>query len=61
MMHIHGSKDAIVPYENLSFSKKVFDNQILRTRTIEGENHFLPWDQYEFVKKELIQLIEEYK
>ena len=29
MMHIHGSKDAIVPYENLNFSKKVFDNQIL--------------------------------
>jgi pimeloyl-ACP methyl ester carboxylesterase len=58
VIHIHGTKDIIVPFENLSFSVLQFNPQYLDTIILEKENHFLPWDRYSLVKRELLKMIE---
>tara|TARA_R110000787_G_scaffold55942_11_gene128882 strand:- start:4101 stop:4961 length:861 start_codon:yes stop_codon:yes gene_type:complete len=58
VIHIHGTKDIVVPFENLSFSVQQFNPQYLDTIILKNENHFLPWKRYDLVKKELLKLIE---
>jgi len=57
VIHVHGTKDIIVPFENLQFSVEQFNPQYLDTIVLKNENHFLPWSHYDFVKKQLLQLI----
>ena len=58
VLHIHGTKDIVVPFENLSFSVKKFNPQYLDTIVLQKENHFLPWKRYDLVKQELIKMLE---
>lgn len=57
VMHYHGTSDVVVPYENIHFSTKVFDPKILEAITLDNENHFLPWAQFELIQRQLLQLI----
>lgn len=42
---IHGTVDNLVPYENVAFMKKHFQkNENLTVVTLDGQNHFLPWN-----------------
>ena len=54
--HIHGTKDSLVPYENLNFSKRHLQSDFLETIPIEGEDHFLPWTQEELIVKKILGL-----
>lgn len=58
VLHIHGTKDIVVPFENLDFSTKKFNPQVLDTIVLAKENHFLPWKRYSLVRKELLKQIE---
>lgn len=58
VIHIHGTKDIVVPFENLSFSVQQFNPQYLDTIILKNENHFLPWKRYDLVKKELLKLVD---
>lgn len=40
-LHVHGDSDRIVPYENLAFSQKHFQDSILTSHTLPGSDHFL--------------------
>lgn len=55
--HYHGTKDVLVPYENIQFSAQVFDPSSLKMVTLADENHFLPWTQYALVQKELLEML----
>lgn len=57
VLHIHGTKDAIVPFENLDFSVRNFNSQHLDTIILQKGNHFIPWKNYDLVKSELLKLI----
>jgi pimeloyl-ACP methyl ester carboxylesterase len=57
VLHIHGTKDIIVPFENLDFSVKHFNPKYLDTIVLQGENHFLPWKNYDLVRSELMLII----
>ena len=48
--HIHGEKDIIVPYANFQFSADKFDDKYLVLKSLEKENHFLPWSRYDYIK-----------
>lgn len=52
--HIHGTKDSLVPYENLDFSKQHLLPDLFEPITLEGEDHFLPWAQQELIIKEIL-------
>lgn len=54
---IHGDKDQLVPFENLSYIVKNFTSvDTLKAISLKDENHFIPWTNFELVKKELILL-----
>ena len=57
VIHVHGTKDDIVPFENINFSAKKFNKQYLDTIVLEKENHFLPWKRYDLVISELLKLL----
>ena len=42
---IHGTVDNLVPYDNVAYMQRHFDgNENLSVVTLEGQNHFLPWN-----------------
>lgn len=57
ILHIHGSKDGLVPYENLAFSKNNFSDSILETFTFEGKGHLIPFTQQDAVVKLILDFI----
>ena len=54
--YMHGTKDMIVPFENMAFAKRKLAHINVKWISIEGENHFIPWKQYDAVVRE-IQLL----
>jgi len=54
---LHGDKDPLVDYGNLAFGTKAFVNSPkIDTLTIQGANHFIPWQHYDIIKKVLMGL-----
>jgi len=56
--HIHGNKDSLVPYENLSFSIEKINSKYLEAVTLENADHFLPWSHYNFVVEKILKMTE---
>lgn len=46
---IHGTKDRLVPYENVVYMKQTMINAAMEVVTLEGQNHFLPWNSKDVV------------
>jgi len=57
--HIHGTKDSLVPYENVYFSEDHFSPDILDVITLEGVDHFLPWSHHDFIVNKILDIIKE--
>lgn len=56
---IHGTKDQLVPYSNVSFIIKEFVNaKSMEIIPIIDANHFIPWEHYETVRNKLLILKE---
>lgn len=53
--HIHGTKDSLVPFENLDFSIKNFPKNLIEPVILYGEDHFLPWTREELIVKKIIE------
>jgi pimeloyl-ACP methyl ester carboxylesterase len=54
---VHGTKDVLVPFSNVAYTKKMFaHNTQLQELIFEGENHFLPWARYAEIKALLLKL-----
>lgn len=58
IVHIHGTKDKLVPFENLAYAESKIASELFKKVIIEDENHFIPWTQQELVTQEIIRLIE---
>ncbi|TNE61690.1 MAG: alpha/beta hydrolase [Alphaproteobacteria bacterium] len=41
---IHGTRDDLVPYANVAYMEKMFTGTSPKLVTLEGQNHFLPWN-----------------
>lgn len=55
---IHGKEDKLVPFQNVPFMEKQFSGvDSLKVISIEGENHFIPWNQEKLVKQALLDWI----
>jgi len=55
IIHIHGNADDLVPYENINFSKQVFDD--LKVVTIPEKGHEISWKHKELIIPHLLSLI----
>ena len=56
--YIHGTKDLVVPFENMNFIKRKVSKKLLKTITLDGANHFILKRHYDLVKKELVTILE---
>ncbi len=55
---IHGTEDKLVPFQNVPFMETQFSGvDSLKVISIEGENHFIPWNQEKLVKQSLLNWI----
>lgn len=51
---VHGTKDNLVPYENVRFMQETMTNAtIFEVMTLDGANHFLPWNAYASLEEAL--------
>ncbi len=55
--HFHGTSDFLVPYENLTYLQSKMDSSILKCVTLENENHFIPFTQFDLIKREILEII----
>lgn len=56
VVHLHGYKDKLAPPVNIDFSKRNIPPPYLRMVEM-NTNHFIPWSDYEAVKRELLALM----
>ena len=56
--HIHGDKDSLVPFENLAYSEKMINNDVLVPVALSNVDHFLPWSHYDLVVETIIETAE---
>ena len=56
-IHVHGTSDKIVPYENIAFSKRMIPDSLLAIITIDGGSHMTPWENTELVRDEIMKLL----
>ena len=55
IVHMHGTNDGLVPYENVAFSKEMITAENLEIISIKKGNHLLPWSETETVKEEILK------
>jgi len=56
---LHGDHDSLVPYENALYAKRNLINaKSVELTTLKGEDHFIPWTNYNDIKKVLLRLNE---
>lgn len=48
---IQGKKDKLVPYQNAQFAKDYMINTDVKIYLIPKQGHFIPWQEYDLVKK----------
>lgn len=59
---IHGTKDMLVPYENVAFAEKNLTNaKAINLITFENENHFIPWTKFEDLRLLLLYIYPQLK
>jgi pimeloyl-ACP methyl ester carboxylesterase len=59
-MIIHGTKDNLVPFENLAYIETQLTHaQCLKTMVLENQNHFLPWNSEPAVRKAIAWAVEQ--
>lgn len=54
---IHGTKDRLVPKENVDFAIKMMPDSLLKVSILKDVNHFIPWQYPEEIVKELTYMI----
>ncbi len=58
IIYIQGKKDNLVPYENFYYlEKNITEPKNLKTVLLENANHFIVWNQFDLVKKEILELM----
>jgi len=60
VIHMHGDKDKLVPFENLTFSRKMIPQEYLTPIVVENGGHLLPWKNYELVQENVLFLLSLY-
>ena len=54
---IHGDKDTFVPVGNVEYAKKKLTKaKSVEVKILPGAKHFIPWEQYDDIKKVLMRL-----
>ena len=55
--HYHGTKDWLVPYKNLDYFKTKVNDSILKSMTIKDGTHMIFFKDYDLIKKNLLNVL----
>jgi pimeloyl-ACP methyl ester carboxylesterase len=55
---IHGSRDRLVPVENLTFIAERLGDVVKEALIVEGEDHFIIWNNAELIRKVISEMVE---
>ena len=55
--YYHGTKDWIVPYENMAFIKKYANDKLLIVKTIDKGGHMIVFNNYDMIKEDLLEVV----
>jgi pimeloyl-ACP methyl ester carboxylesterase len=55
---IQGTKDELVPYENVAFAKKMLVNAPVEYVIKDGMNHFVPWSNPELIRDAVLKMLD---
>jgi pimeloyl-ACP methyl ester carboxylesterase len=58
IVHIHGTKDSIVPFENMTFVENKAVNANLKVVRVENASHFIPWEYFNLSKKHILSFLD---
>lgn len=58
VVHMHGTKDSLVPYSNINITREKMTNARVEIISLEGADHFLPWSHAEQIREVLLSLID---
>ncbi len=56
VIHVHGTKDSLVPFVNLEFTEEHLNNADFEKVVLENEDHFIPWTKFDLIKIRLLNL-----
>lgn len=59
VVHIHGTKDRLVPFSNLGFSQRHIPKQLLQAVPLEKADHFIPWSHREVVREWVVKWVDD--
>lgn len=59
IIHLHGTKDRLVPFANLAFGERTFTNAQFNPVKLKGKNHFLPWNSKPIILEHILELMDE--
>jgi pimeloyl-ACP methyl ester carboxylesterase len=59
VIQMHGDRDKLVPYENLSYGENKMDSNYFEPVSMEGANHFIPWTKYDEVYNYINKLLDQ--
>jgi len=54
---IQGIEDKLVPYQNADYAKNMLVNAEVQITLIEDRGHFIPWQDFDLVKKTLLEFL----
>jgi pimeloyl-ACP methyl ester carboxylesterase len=54
---IQGTKDELVPYENVDFARKMLTHAPVSFVIKEGMNHFVPWSNPELIRDAILKMV----
>ena len=54
---LHGEKDSLVPFSHAGFAEQALVNAPVKVVTDPAWNHFIPWNQFERMKTEILSLV----
>lgn len=55
IIHIHGSKDILVPFETIEYLREKIDDKYLKIIELDDVNHFLPWTHTEYIRDLILE------
>jgi pimeloyl-ACP methyl ester carboxylesterase len=54
---VHGSRDRLVPVENVTYMENHLRDAVRETMVVEGGDHFIIWNNEELIRQVLLEMV----
>ena len=57
-LHIHGTRDRLVPFANVEFIKTVIPSEVLEIEVLKNAGHLIPWTQRDKLVQSILRFLD---